>query len=98
MSAQGTATIAKALGIRGQLWMDDAACASVGDFTPWFPDTSTGQAHEAVMARSICLSCPVMMQCREYATAADELGIWGGLSRDERRGYRTPRMLDRRVS
>jgi hypothetical protein len=25
------------------------------------------------------------MDCREYAIAADEWGIWGGLDRDERR-------------
>jgi WhiB family redox-sensing transcriptional regulator len=36
-------------------------------------------------ARQICANCPVSEKCREYATQADEFGIWGGLDQEERR-------------
>ena len=40
-------------------------------------------------AKSICAACPVRQRCLEYAIAADErYGIWGGLTKDERRMLR----------
>lgn len=36
-------------------------------------------------AKAICRRCPVQVACLEYALAADEWGIWGGTTRDERR-------------
>jgi WhiB family transcriptional regulator, redox-sensing transcriptional regulator len=39
-------------------------------------------------ARRICGSCPVREECLEYATEADEDGIWGGLDQGERRNLR----------
>ena len=36
-------------------------------------------------ARRVCAACSVRDECLSYATAADELGIWGGLDQQERR-------------
>ena len=42
----------------------------------------------SIRARKVCANCPVQMDCLEYAIAADEWGIWGGLDRDQRRTLR----------
>jgi WhiB family redox-sensing transcriptional regulator len=39
-------------------------------------------------ARTICAFCLVRKECLIYATAADELGIWGGLDQQERRNLK----------
>jgi WhiB family redox-sensing transcriptional regulator len=39
-------------------------------------------------ARQVCAACPVRGECLDYATAADELGIWGGLDQQERRNLK----------
>jgi WhiB family transcriptional regulator, redox-sensing transcriptional regulator len=39
-------------------------------------------------ARRICGLCQVRGDCLEYATEADEHGIWGGLDQEERRNRR----------
>lgn len=39
-------------------------------------------------ARQVCAACPVRGQCLGHATAADELGIWGGLDQRERRNLK----------
>ena len=39
-------------------------------------------------ARQICAVCPVRNECLNYATAADEFGIWGGLDQQERRNLK----------
>ncbi|HZA80157.1 MAG TPA: WhiB family transcriptional regulator, partial [Actinomycetes bacterium] len=42
-------------------------------------------AREAA-AKAICRSCPVLVECREYALLVREPhGIWGGLNEYERR-------------
>jgi WhiB family transcriptional regulator, redox-sensing transcriptional regulator len=47
----------------------------------FFP--SNGQ--RGAEARDICAACGVRGECLDYATGADEIGIWGGLDQDERR-------------
>ena len=41
-------------------------------------------------ARTVCLQCPVLETCREFARAHREYGFWGGESEEERHqaGYR----------
>lgn len=39
------------------------------------------------IARSLCHSCPIRLQCLEYAITNEErFGLWGGLSPRERMG------------
>lgn len=42
-------------------------------------------------ARRVCSACGVRSDCLDYATAADELGIWGGLNQHERRNLKRRR-------
>jgi WhiB family transcriptional regulator, redox-sensing transcriptional regulator len=42
----------------------------------------------AATAREICAACPVRGDCLNYATEADEFGIWGGLDQQERRNLK----------
>ena len=42
-------------------------------------------------ARRICFRCAVRRECLEYAIAAGELGIWGGLDERERSNLRKKR-------
>nr|WP_236653713.1 WhiB family transcriptional regulator [Streptacidiphilus melanogenes] len=38
-------------------------------------------------AKRVCAACPVLAQCREYALeCAEEYGVWGGLSENDRAG------------
>jgi WhiB family transcriptional regulator, redox-sensing transcriptional regulator len=62
-------------------WMRDAACAAT-DPELFFPDSRS----PASEAKEICASCPVRPECLEYSlAAAEEFGVWGGLTEKERR-------------
>jgi WhiB family redox-sensing transcriptional regulator len=37
------------------------------------------------VAKRICLGCPVMAQCMDYAITHDEVGIWGATTDRDRR-------------
>ena len=60
-------------------WRDLALCAEESPeiFFPVFGDP-------AIEARVLCANCPVRLECLQYATEADEYGIWGGLNREQR--------------
>jgi WhiB family transcriptional regulator, redox-sensing transcriptional regulator len=62
-------------------WRDSALCAQV-DPEVFYPDKGmTGKE-----AKRICQHCEVRVQCLEEAQRQrDDHGIWGGLSREERR-------------
>lgn len=58
----------------GLSWRERSACAGKPPEW-WFPD----KPHEAGPALEVCWSCPVMVQCREYALGLPEVfGVWGG--------------------
>jgi WhiB family transcriptional regulator, redox-sensing transcriptional regulator len=61
-------------------WPERAICAGE-DPSIFFPS----HGDPGIRARRVCADCPVQMDCLEYAIAADEWGIWGGLDRDQRR-------------
>lgn len=61
-----------------EAWMDNAACAEVGTDL-FFP--SRDDRAGAKLAQTICASCPVSVQCLEYAIRGDiHHGIFGGLT------------------
>lgn len=65
-------------------WMADAACAQV-DPELWFPI----KGGDSRPAKRICLEhCPVRELCLAYALENDEQGVWGGLSRNQRKALR----------
>jgi WhiB family redox-sensing transcriptional regulator len=68
--------------LRLATWMREAACAGA-DPDLFFPADSRSPAHEA---KELCAWCPVRPQCLEYSlAAAEEFGVWGGLTEKERR-------------
>lgn len=70
-------------------WMELASCAFV-DPEMWFPKEP---GDPGKMAKWICRRCPVKSQCLQYALDNDEVhGIWGGLSRMERRKLKQPQV------
>ena len=48
---------------------------------------------EINQAREICATCPVRAMCLDYATFAEEFGIWGGTTTGERKVLRNGRPL-----
>lgn len=60
-------------------WEKKAACK--GQSTEvYFPDENTGNK-----SKKSCTVCPVKGLCMTYAVAHEEVGIWGGTFRNERR-------------
>jgi hypothetical protein len=43
---------------------------------------------EINQAREICISCPLMAKCLDYAMFAEEFGVWGGTTAGERKVLR----------
>lgn len=56
----------------------------------WFPIEIGGRVKwsrtpDAMKARAICASCPIIKSCRDYSLRFDIVqGIWAGLDRHER--------------
>lgn len=70
-------------------WQWRAACRGEDSslfFAPNHSEPKEERAHRERRAKSICASCPVRIECLEYAVRIREPhGIWGGLSEIERR-------------
>jgi hypothetical protein len=63
-------------------WRDDAACRDK-DPERWFPNPGNTLAVQE--AKTVCFSCPAMLQCAQKAlTTNEEAGVWGGLSEGQR--------------
>ncbi len=66
-------------------WRDLAVC---GGQTPLFfarkAERPEARARREQKARRLCNSCPVQLQCRDYARENRLYGFWGGESEEER--------------
>jgi WhiB family redox-sensing transcriptional regulator len=66
-------------------WMTRALCKS--EPTSWF--FPAHDKEEVKRAKCICVKCPVMMDCRQFALERfDTGGIWGGMTENERKHER----------
>jgi hypothetical protein len=65
----------------------NGACRDTG--VDFFSDDADVQDE----AREVCLSCPLMAKCFEYALFAEEFGVWGGTLEDERKKLRKGRPI-----
>ncbi|MCI0386399.1 WhiB family transcriptional regulator [Streptomyces sp. CNQ085] len=67
-------------------WRESAACRGE-DPELFFPIGDGGLARQqTARARAVCLGCPVMPQCRDWAVRSGETeGVWGGTTAAERR-------------
>ena len=52
---------------------------------------SAQRALREAQAKRVCSRCPVLAQCRTHALAAEDYGIWGGLTAGEREAWRRGR-------
>lgn len=70
-------------------WADHGACKGE-DSSDWFPPhrVSSGRWEGTRNALSICRSCPVVTECREYAIVHEPYGTWGGMTAEERDVWR----------
>ena len=59
--------------------MDNAACK--GNQEPFFDETHMTIVREA---RKICARCDVKMQCLDHAIKNKEVGVWAGMTTNER--------------
>jgi WhiB family redox-sensing transcriptional regulator len=68
-----------------QEWMGEAACKGQTEhfFAPHGEQADARELREAI-ARSICLTCSVLLPCREYARRHREQGYWGAENDDQR--------------
>lgn len=68
-------------------WRSKAACRGT-DIDIFFPASEA----DAGRAKGVCATCPVRLECLEWALASrQEEGVWGGLTDTERRRLRRRR-------
>jgi len=73
--------------MKSKEWMESANC-STADPEMFFPDQNSRWGLEK--AQRICAECSVVAECLDYAQQyPDLLGIWGGLSQNQRARKRT---------
>jgi len=72
--------------------MTDAACATA-DPELFFPDGTAGRAAKTMQAKEICATCPIVVQCLQYAILNQEDGIWGGTTPSERKQMKGRRTI-----
>jgi WhiB family redox-sensing transcriptional regulator len=71
-------------------WRQQANCRNLRDPDIFFPIGNTGPALDQIRAaKAICDSCIVRQQCLHWAIETNQdIGVWGGLSEDERKKAR----------
>ena len=68
-----------------QTWMGRAEC--VGHTQLFFPplaERPQARARREAKAAQLCGSCPVQLQCRDFARDNREFGYWGGENEEQR--------------
>lgn len=65
-------------------WMTMARCNTIDDKSMFFEEQRVSIARAA---KKICLECPVQQECFSYAVKNREIGIWGGMTTNERAKY-----------
>jgi hypothetical protein len=63
----------------GSGWRTAAACAGLGPSMFYDPTPRS-----VVRARAVCAECSVRCECRAWAVAGSEVGVWGGRTESER--------------
>ena len=76
----------------GMWWVERGRCIGE-DPELFFPvGTSEEALRQAILAKQICLACPVRTDCLEWSlVTCQDAGVWGGLDEEERREIRRAR-------
>lgn len=63
-------------------------------------ETASEKRRLIYSAKAVCRVCPVLEECRDYARANNELGIWGGETEEERfmAGYLNNPAVNKRLA
>ena len=72
------------------VWGKRAACAGNTDPDAFFPHEGENNIPDTRHTRSICTGCDVRTECLRWAVEHDEEGIWGGLTKRQRRKLTRP--------
>jgi len=68
-------------------WQLQGACREADPRLFFHPESERGPARRKrdAAARRICLTCPVISECRQHALSVREpYGVWGGLGEEDR--------------
>ena len=68
-------------------WQELGLCRTVDPLLFFHPQNERGSSRSRrdQSAKRVCASCPVRLECADYAIRAREpYGVWGGLSEDDR--------------
>lgn len=68
-------------------WQELGSCRDADPLLFFHPQNERGSSRirRDQNAKRICASCPVRLECADYAIRAREpYGVWGGLSEDDR--------------
>ena len=68
-------------------WQARAACRGMDASTFFHPDNERGRSKRSreAQAKAVCVQCPVMAQCLDWALSVREpYGVWGGKTASER--------------
>jgi WhiB family redox-sensing transcriptional regulator len=68
-------------------WQDLGRCRNADPLLFFHPQNERGSSRSRrdQSAKRVCASCPVRLECADYAIRAREpFGVWGGLSEDDR--------------
>jgi WhiB family redox-sensing transcriptional regulator len=69
-------------------WVEQAKCKEA-DVKQFFPQREIGH-NVSKTVRKYCEVCPVKQQCLDFAMSQDEIpGIWGGVTRLQRRSFKS---------
>ncbi|MEY4365735.1 MAG: hypothetical protein RLZZ305_1079 [Actinomycetota bacterium] len=67
------------------VWTGDAQCKGMTEvFFPPAAERPQARERREAQAREVCHSCPVLVDCRDFARRNREYGFWGGESEEER--------------
>jgi WhiB family transcriptional regulator, redox-sensing transcriptional regulator len=70
-------------------WQFDGSCRRESPDVFFHPDSERGPSrrNRDNAAKAVCLTCPVLQNCREHALQVHEpYGVWGGMTEHEREG------------
>jgi WhiB family redox-sensing transcriptional regulator len=68
-----------------QDWMAEAVCRGrTALFFAPHGEQAEAREHREARARAVCMTCPVLLPCRDYARRHREQGFWGGENDEQR--------------